>query len=292
MTESKNKFVNHADLNGCSWRMFGTKSSDLDLDLVHGPRPELVTRILSSCLDTNGHCLKGATESSDNGRSHGMGKMERGTGSNVEDIIWKLSVGERTRNLLSIGLEGFSSIALILTCPHEKCGEPMEVELPLESLRALQDGVRNSEIVTIPLPSGNLEVRRPTGYDQKKWLATEYPSVLQAKETMISTLISDTSRKGDITPEVIMTINDSMAEADPLVNFGVTVRCPHCGEERTHFIDLEEIAITRLQGTQHRLIRTVHLLASRYHWSEREILSLPPWRRNLYLSLIEHLESQ
>jgi len=35
------------------------------------------------------------------------------------------------------------------------------------------------------------------------------------------------------------------------------------------------------------LLRQVHELASRYHWSEAELLSLPLPRRQAYLGLIE-----
>jgi hypothetical protein len=35
------------------------------------------------------------------------------------------------------------------------------------------------------------------------------------------------------------------------------------------------------------MTQAVHTIASRYGWSETDILSLPRWRRDLYLSLIE-----
>jgi len=37
----------------------------------------------------------------------------------------------------------------------------------------------------------------------------------------------------------------------------------------------------------HRLLQDVHRLASRYHWSEAELFSLPLPRRQAYLGLID-----
>ena len=38
---------------------------------------------------------------------------------------------------------------------------------------------------------------------------------------------------------------------------------------------------------RHHLLRDVHRLASRYHWSEAELFSLPLPRREAYLRLID-----
>jgi hypothetical protein len=35
-----------------------------------------------------------------------------------------------------------------------------------------------------------------------------------------------------------------------------------------------------------RILREVHILASRYGWSERDILALSPWRRQFYLDMV------
>ena len=166
----------------------------------------------------------------------------------------------------------------------------MEIAVSLDSLRALQDEVNDAGTMSIPLDTETLVIRKPTGLDQRKWLETSYPSVQEAAKAMISTLRSVRSADPEYSPGLIAAFNEAMDEADPLVNFGVSVRCPQCGEEEHHFIDLEQLALSRLKGKQRRLIRIVHTLASRYHWSEHDILSLPPWRRSHYLSLIEQQE--
>jgi hypothetical protein len=52
-------------------------------------------------------------------------------------------------------------------------------------------------------------------------------------------------------------------------------------------IDLEDIALTRLQQQQRALLREIHVLASHYGWTEAQILAVAPARRARYLSLID-----
>lgn len=42
-----------------------------------------------------------------------------------------------------------------------------------------------------------------------------------------------------------------------------------------------------MRQRRHRLLQDVHRLASRYHWSEAELFSLPLPRREAYLGLID-----
>ena len=75
--------------------------------------------------------------------------------------------------------------------------------------------------------------------------------------------------------------------ADPLVRAAVEAACPDCGRTSEHEMDLAGFVLARLARAQDALLETVHLLASRYHWSEAEILALPAWRRARYVALLE-----
>ena len=52
-------------------------------------------------------------------------------------------------------------------------------------------------------------------------------------------------------------------------------------------VDLEALALRRLYARQDALLATVHRLASRYGWTESEVLAVPARRRARYLALIE-----
>ncbi len=58
--------------------------------------------------------------------------------------------------------------------------------------------------------------------------------------------------------------------------------CPTCGAHTFARVDPLEFAFPARDS----ILREVHLLAGAYHWSEREILSLPSDRRRHYLGLI------
>ena len=51
-------------------------------------------------------------------------------------------------------------------------------------------------------------------------------------------------------------------------------------------VDVEEEALALLARAQEAFFRQVGVLASAFHWSEREILRLPEWRRRRYLALV------
>lgn len=202
-----------------------------------------------------------------------------------------MSIGERIRSLLTIAMDGSPSFSFTLTCPHEDCREPMEISLSMETIMSHQDSATARETVSIPMGREIILLRKPTGLDQKGWSETSCTSEEEAVKAIISTLRSSDSGEFDFSRESIEAINEAMDEADPLVNFSIEVKCPHCENQEPHYIDLETVALSRLRRTQNQLIWAVHTLASHYHWSEHEILSLPPWRRSHYLSLIEQQET-
>jgi len=130
--------------------------------------------------------------------------------------------------------------------------------------------------------------RRPTGNDQLKWLEASFPDEETARAALIRTLCLDPDYP--LTPPWIVAVDEAMRDADPLVYFTLTVACPACEEENVFPVDLESLLIRRLQNAQKALLDTVHRLASRYHWSEAQILDVPPHRRTYYLERIDNGE--
>lgn len=256
-------------------RSFGTKFSDLELDLSTGSRPVLVTRLLMNC------------SYGENGRSHGDGPGQ----SDPEKRFWDLTVGDRISHLLLLAFPDDPHIGLTLACPNDVCSESMEIPLDRDALVVLQQKANSMATVAVNVDEETIVLRKPLGVDQMQWLGSVYPSEMEASRAMIRTLRSGddelfSDSEVDPSPDWIDAINEAMEEADPLVNFVVSVTCPSCSYESSHVVDLEALAISRLRKKQHQLLRTVHTLASHYHWTEQEILSLPPWRRSHYLSLI------
>lgn len=242
------------------FRPFGLTRGHMDIDFGQPCRPRLVTQLLHSCVP----------------------------GVSEEDL-WALPVSARIEALLNIAVSGEPGvIALQLHCPGDTCGEPMEVELSREEIleRCLR---RQGEAP--PGPPFRVTVngtgyffRRPTGNDQLKWLEASFTDEETARAAMIRTLCLDPDLP--LTPGCIAAVDEGMRNADPLVYFTLTVACPACGRESVFPVDLETLLIRRLQKAQKALLDTVHRLASHYHWSESQILDVPPHRRNYYLARI------
>ncbi|MBA4719431.1 MAG: hypothetical protein HRO68_10205 [Nitrosopumilus sp.] len=144
--------------------------------------------------------------------------------------------------------------------------------------------------IEISIENNIIKLRKPTGNDQLKWHHNNYASELSMIKDMIDTLCiqkKDKVNYTSLTKQKIHEINEKMDEVDPLINYKLKVDCPYCNIENNYELNLEEITLKHLKGSQDKLLQTIHRLASHYHWNEKQIFSLSPWRRAKYLTLIE-----
>ncbi len=247
-------------------RRFGLEESDLGVDFQRTPHPFLVTAILERCT------VAGPDENID------------------QKFFWNLSVGKRIECLLNLIASGESAhISLQFRCPANACGQESEAELTLGEISELQASAYSQDRVEIEIEDSVFAFRRPTGYDQLKWLNSRFAAEQTAIREMLETLRipSADSAPRPFTERTIAAVGEAMDECDPLVHFTLRMNCPHCGEESLCEIDLEALSLAHLRQAQLGLISSVHRLAARYHWSEAEIFAVPYWRRASYLKLIE-----
>ena len=239
-------------------RRFGSDVGDLDVDFTSRP-PLLVTDLLRRC------------------------------GSLTEDAAWNLPVGARTEALVALAtLSDSRPLIIALRCPHTACGEALEIEIEPGELRSVcQD--RERDVVNVRLGNNWLELRRPTGRDQRNWLGTHWPDIETARARMLASLLS--APPGDsLDPPAIAALEDELAIIDPLVAFNLAVICPACGETAEHPGDLGRHALATLRQIHDRMFESVARLATHFHWTEPEILALPLWRRERYLALAESIQ--
>src|SRR5829696_1978375 len=256
-------------IDGLLLRPFGLFRDDLELDFYQYSRPRLVTQILHRC-----------TTSKD-------GEVPE------EAFFWSLSSGKRIECLVAVATLGDSlGLTVRLRCPDEACRQEMEVEVSTHELADLQR--LSDETNRFPVRVGDEEVpvRMPTGQDQQNWLEASFDDEGVALKTIIETLLPGAPFKSSVPDKWVGPISAALEEVDPLVNFVVLARCPHCEEESRHEVDLQDISLGALHQNQLRLLRSVHRLALHYHWSEEQIFGLPPWRYSHYLTLIEKEENR
>jgi len=248
-------------------RPFGQDAGDLGVDFRR-LRPLVVTAVLALCAQT----------------AEG-GKLD-------EEFLWNLPVSTRIECLLALATHGGREQLLVqLRCPQEICAQACEVELTLAELGGLRERDGGSERFKVRRGAEELWVRKPTGGDQLRWLGGRFADGAEALEMMVGALAVD-GRGAPLGSDRLdggwaRAFDETLDEFDPLVNFSVTARCPDCGVEAAHEVDLEALALGLLRQEQQRLLLTVHRLASHYHWSESQIFSVPHWRRSHYLALIE-----
>jgi hypothetical protein len=82
-------------------------------------------------------------------------------------------------------------------------------------------------------------------------------------------------------------LGERLAQADPLAEIQIHLRCPQCGAEQNEVFDVVTFMWAQIDARARRLIAEVHTLAREYGWSEREVLDLSEVRRALYLELAQ-----
>jgi hypothetical protein len=257
----------------CSFRPFGRNREDLDFNFAADDRPRLVTEILSACMfDKDALPLDTAN-------------------------VWKLSISRRIACLLRLAAMGddFSG-QVTVQCPGVDCGQVVEMDLPIPEILALQQRVEERALLELRDGPEPVRLRRPTGVDQIRWRGKSFLDPEDAREAMVSNLISGPDDcAGESTGgtcaisrvDFTDSLESKLEEFDPLTAFSIRIHCPNCAVETDFAVDLEGFALKALEKTQQRLMRDVHRMASTYHWSEEEIFRLSPQRRERYLKLIE-----
>ncbi len=247
-------------------RSFGSEPADLELDFDSGDQPDLTTRVIACCAaQPDGRRLDAAD-------------------------IWKLRVGRRIELLLEIAAESAAlPISFTLRCRKAECQKVSEVDITLGEVLEFSAGAHEEGSIDIEFDGRAVRLRHPTGEDQLAWRQQGPRDDREAVRLAMASLLADGT--GGWSAESLERLAESadaaLAGHDPLVGFELTVRCPECGAESNHPIDWTEIAFARFRNAQLQLIRTVHRLASHYHWSEPEIFAVPAWRRQLYLETLE-----
>lgn len=189
------------------------------------------------------------------------------------DALWDLPVGKRIECLLALAaLDGVEEFDMELRC--DSCRKTFEVSLTLEELVAVGRAADRDVV-----EAGPARFRRPTGRDQLTWLAQGHADESALIAAMVATLALDVH---DFPTEAV---EAALEKADPLLRAPVTAACPECGHEAEYETDPAGMALARFARAQDSLFAAVDLLASRYHWSEAEILALPEWRRSRYIRL-------
>jgi len=203
------------------------------------------------------------------------------------------SVGRRDAALLDLRAQVFGEVLQALaSCPS--CGERLEIELDVDDLRvagagagaAAKDGPRHD------WSGGGYRVsfRAPDSTDLEAIAAETDPVTAEhALFERCAIRIEKDGRDltpGDLTEEAARAVSDAMEAVDPGADLRLRLACPGCSHRWEATLDIGSFLWRELGAWAARALHEVHVLASAYGWSEREILGLGAVRRRTYLELV------
>lgn len=201
--------------------------------------------------------------------------------------IPRLTVGERDALLLNLQQWLFGPLLEgVANCP--KCQESLQFSVAVNDLRVTNapiaiETLAQAGLHTVEWDDYQVEFRLPTAADAMN------PTSL---EKLLELCIQKATKAGDVTPinelpaPVVEAISRQMALADPQADIQLALTCPACQHHWSAALDVPSFLWDQINRWAQRTFVEVHQLASAYGWSEKEILSLSPTRRQIYLSLL------
>ena len=197
-----------------------------------------------------------------------------------------LGLGERDRYLLSVREQTFGDrLDGYTKCPQ--CSECLEFTYSTQDLQLPQNF--QETVLTVIIEQLEMCFRLPNSQDLAVVVSSN--SMETAYQSLVARCLLEAKRAGiavgadNLSVEEIEQLATAIAQADPQAEILLDFDCPACGYNWQEILDIITFLWTEISAQAQRLLREVHLLASAYGWSEKEILSLSPTRRQLYLEL-------
>lgn len=199
------------------------------------------------------------------------------------------SAGARNRRLLELRARLFGPLlSSVVDCPQ--CGAALEFELSAFDL--LPDVPDPEPAAAHEAQEGDVHVtfRLP---DSAQLAAVGVPGdVTGAVQALRGACILHLEGRGEALsaaelPDTVWArLDREMAALDPLGTLELELVCPDCGHGWTAPLDVGEYLWMELGAWSEGVLRDVHELALAYGWSQAEILTLAPGRRERYLNLL------
>jgi hypothetical protein len=209
-----------------------------------------------------------------------------------QDECARASVGARDAILLRIYERLFGgSLDAFAECPA--CGERLEYSLSIRDLLAADSDVDLACEITLETGDVWLRMRLPNSLDLAA--AAQCPDADAGRDVLMQRCLLEArsgavqipvSQLSSLSSSVIEMAEDRLAQADPMAELSIDLKCLGCGHGWQVLLDIESFLWAKLAALAKRLLREVHVLARAYGWSESDILSMTPVRREAYLQMV------
>jgi hypothetical protein len=202
-----------------------------------------------------------------------------------------LALGERDRRLIALRAAAFGTRAdAVTSCPA--CGTALDLVFALEPLLAdAPPGAGTRDPRELEVDGCRVVFRDPTGEDLEALDGLDPLDDGLAEAQLVARCVVEARRDGtpvsaDSLPAAVTAlVADRLADASlaaPLIE----TRCSACGHAWTDAFDVPGFLWAEIGAWAERLLHDVHVIASAYGWTERDIAALPPRRRQRYVELI------
>ncbi len=201
------------------------------------------------------------------------------------DELAQLSIGQRDGLLLQLR-ESLFGPRFISHADCPQCGERLELDFDVASI-----------LIAVPPPDETqmkleqngqcIVFRLPNSLDVAAVVAE--PDLLARHRALLARCIC--AAGGDdfhdrLPNDVAESLEVRMAELDPQANVEIDLSCHECQSRWLAPFDIVSFLWTEINAWAKRTLQDVHLLASSYGWSEREIINMHPVKRQLYLQMV------
>jgi hypothetical protein len=193
------------------------------------------------------------------------------------ETVRSLTVADRQYLMRRLGgMLGIEEDWIAASC---RCGSSFDVPIRYSELpvKPAGEGYPYAEAAT---SLGRLRLRVPTGADQEAIAAIDDPAAARrrlARRCLVEPV------PGPLSEQDVAKIETALEEVAPELTTRAQVACVDCGRPHELYLD----PYLCLSRASEEIFLEIHTLASVYHWSEREILSLPRERRQLYIALLD-----
>lgn len=204
------------------------------------------------------------------------------------ESLENIGIGERDALLLQLRERIFGrQLRGSVACPA--CNLALSIDINTDTLRSETDHPCGPHLAQI----AGYEVRfRSPNMGDLRALAGTTPDAERGWVQLLERCILDARHDSQIVPpaalppEVAEEISRLMDEADPRADLQFAMECPACGKSWRQTFDIVSYLWDELSALARQLLFEVHALASAYGWSEKQILRMSPWRRGMYLAMV------
>jgi Zn ribbon nucleic-acid-binding protein len=205
------------------------------------------------------------------------------------DALSKLSIGHRDALLLTLREKTFGQLLIgIATCPA--CAEQLDITMKVSDI-LIEKNIEPNRELTTTIDNYEVKFRLPDSTDIA--FLDEHIDMAAARQEIYEHCIlsiCDTSDSkeisiNDLPVEVMNEISDRIAKADTQADILIGLSCPSCNKKWQMGFDIVSFFWSEINTWAYRILYEVRILAMAYGWSERDILAMSSWRRQIYLEM-------